>query len=385
MLFRPSALPGTTQPLTQKADLIVEAFNEIGCDAVNVGEYDLYAGRAYLEEKAREAQFPFLSANLRDAATGELAFQPYTITEKADLTIGIFGLITDRFKLKDPSLVAEDPVTAAQRVVNELRPKCDLLIALTYMGVMDDQRVAQQVAGIDMIIGGRSGAVLSQPLVINGTLIMQAQNRGRYLGQLELVLGESPLRLYKSIATDIPDGATRYTNTIMPMSDSIASDAHIQQMVDTYKQSTAEREQARPTPRAPQAAVRYMGHEACKDCHTPQHEFWKKTLHAHAYATLVSKSDEYNPECVGCHTTGYNKPGGFPQPNMVTYARDLRDVQCEMCHSVGFTHVQLPRRNTITRRPPATTCQTCHTADTHPDFDYVTAILKIACPPNVPR
>lgn len=49
----------------------------------------------------------------------------------------------------------------------------------------------------------------------------------------------------------------------------------------------------------------------CKNCHTKQYDFWEKTPHSSAYLILYSKNEHINPECITCHTLGYQKSEGF--------------------------------------------------------------------------
>jgi len=44
--------------------------------------------------------------------------------------------------------------------------------------------LAEQVSGIDLIIGGHTHTSLSEPQIINGVRIVQAKNKGAYLGKI---------------------------------------------------------------------------------------------------------------------------------------------------------------------------------------------------------
>ena len=67
LLFKDYDLPEEQKAQLQvKADVIVDAFNEMGCTAFNIGETDLALGVGYLLQKEASASFPFLSANLVD-------------------------------------------------------------------------------------------------------------------------------------------------------------------------------------------------------------------------------------------------------------------------------------------------------------------------------
>jgi hypothetical protein len=112
----------------------------------------------------------------------------------------------------------------------------------------------------------------------------------------------------------------------------------------------------KPPPAAPDQAS-YIGVEACTECHAEERAFWNGTKHAHAYATLSKEFKEFNLDCVGCHVSGYDKPGGAA----VVGNELLQNVQCESCHGPGSKHAKEPYDNQlITEKPQPTTCVSCH-------------------------
>jgi hypothetical protein len=112
-----------------------------------------------------------------------------------------------------------------------------------------------------------------------------------------------------------------------------------------------------PAP-APAGESSYVGGAACAACHEEEDKFWRTTRHASAYQTLVKGNKEFNLECVGCHVTGYERPGG----STVTHVSRLKDVRCEVCHGPGSRHAADPaRRDLVTRTPRRTLCASeCH-------------------------
>ena len=108
----------------------------------------------------------------------------------------------------------------------------------------------------------------------------------------------------------------------------------------------------------PQGEKSYVGGAACAACHEEEDKFWHTTPHASAYATLAKDHKEFNLECVGCHVTGYERPGG----STVTHVSRLKDVGCEVCHGPGSRHAAEPaRRDLIVRAPPRSLCASeCH-------------------------
>ena len=249
----------------KKAEQAIEAFNIIGCDALNVGDNDLAEGKEYLLKRAEESNFPFISANLIDTASGKPLFEPYMIKEVDGLRVGIFGLVTHRAKLDNPDLLIDDPFETAKRVVSELKEKCDLVIALTHLGVNDDKKLAQQVPGINIIVGGHSSAKLETPLRVNDTIILQAYLQGRYLGRLDLTIRNGSLDFFDAMSVSIPQNIldteggqatagvsdvsqeqeqnaerSQYINTLVIMDGNVEDDPEVQELVDEYKKARTE-------------------------------------------------------------------------------------------------------------------------------------------------
>jgi hypothetical protein len=131
-----------------------------------------------------------------------------------------------------------------------------------------------------------------------------------------------------------------------------------------------------PPPRSPEQAG-YVGVDVCSSCHEAARPVWNGTPHAHAYATLSSQFKEYNLECVGCHVTGYEKPGG----STVTHVDKLENVQCEICHGPGSKHVSSPTdRTLIVAKPDASTCLSCHHPPHVEGFDALAKMKEVLGP-----
>ncbi|HEY6461045.1 MAG TPA: multiheme c-type cytochrome, partial [Polyangiaceae bacterium] len=131
-----------------------------------------------------------------------------------------------------------------------------------------------------------------------------------------------------------------------------------------------------PPPAAPDQAS-YVGIETCTTCHPGPRQVWNGTAHAHAYATLSSQFKEFNLECVSCHVTGYEQPGG----SSVTHVDKLKDVQCEDCHGPGSRHVKNPTdKAAIVANPAPSVCLSCHHPPHVEGFDPVAKMKEILGP-----
>jgi len=184
--FTGSPICALTKGLSQ-----IDLLNRLQPDAMALGNHEFDYGREILRQRLREAQFPILSANLRDTSADTLFAQPYLIRKVGKVRVGIVGLMTpDLPRLTLPDHVAglrvEDPIPVMRRYARMLADSADLLIALTHLGWKADSTLAAHVGDIDVIVGGHSHTVLKEPREVNGVIIVQAGSRGRYVGVLRL-------------------------------------------------------------------------------------------------------------------------------------------------------------------------------------------------------
>jgi hypothetical protein len=122
----------------------------------------------------------------------------------------------------------------------------------------------------------------------------------------------------------------------------------------------------KPPPLGPRD-VAYVGSEACNACHQQAYAWWRNHAHGVAYLTLQQRNKEYNLDCVGCHVTGYEQPGGATVTHNL--AGGLVNVGCESCHGPGAAHASNPEIDVL-RDTPESTCVTCHNEQHSDLFDY---------------
>ena len=133
----------------------------------------------------------------------------------------------------------------------------------------------------------------------------------------------------------------------------------------------------RVPPPAAAGQATYVGVEVCTACHAQPREVWNNTSHSRAYATIASQFKEFNLECVSCHVTGYEQPGG----STVTHVDLLKNVQCEVCHGPGSKHVAEPTDHALlTRRPQPAVCTGCHHPPHVEQFDVQAKMQEILGP-----
>jgi hypothetical protein len=125
----------------------------------------------------------------------------------------------------------------------------------------------------------------------------------------------------------------------------------------------------KPPPLGP-GDIAYVGSAACSGCHQAAYSWWRNHAHGVAYLTLQQRNKEYNLDCVGCHVTGYEQPGGSTVTHNLNLA--LVNVGCESCHGPGAAHAKDPENAGISRDAPESTCVQCHSPEHSDLFDYET-------------
>jgi hypothetical protein len=123
---------------------------------------------------------------------------------------------------------------------------------------------------------------------------------------------------------------------------------------------------------ADQETIRYVGSEACKDCHENEYLYFmtyaRKSTSFRSIERLKKELSEQEIKgCYACHTTGYGKDGGFESPDKTPH---LRNAGCEVCHGPGGYHVKTQDAKHIKGSLTARDCEVCHTSERINAFRY---------------
>lgn len=182
-----------------KGGAVVEFYNQLGLDAMSIGNHEFDLPLSNLDSLVALADFPILAANLRYTG-GQPVFEKDFVTfEVGGVRVGVIGITTDKLDelispKKRQELEISSGVAALDRLVPEVDPMTDLIIVLSHEGIETDREIARQVAGIDIIVGGHSHTRLDHGERVNGVLILQAGSSGRYLGRVDLEVENDRLK-----------------------------------------------------------------------------------------------------------------------------------------------------------------------------------------------
>ncbi|MBD1565682.1 bifunctional UDP-sugar hydrolase/5'-nucleotidase UshA [Vibrio sp. SA48] len=212
---------GVPESDLQDAEPDFKGMSKIGYDAMALGNHEFDNPLDVLFKQKEWANFPMLSANIYDKATGKRLFQPYQMFDKQGVKIAIIGLTTeDTAKIGNPEFIGgiefRDPKEEAKKLIAEIEKseKPDLIFAVTHMGHYENGQRGVNAPGdvalaryldegsLDMIVGGHSQepVCMEGPNVVsktfkpgdeckpdmqNGTYIVQAHEWGKYVGRAD--------------------------------------------------------------------------------------------------------------------------------------------------------------------------------------------------------
>ncbi len=179
-------------------DLNFRIMGAMGFDALTPGNGDFYFGLDNLRRLGRLARFPLLHANTTLAGTDTAPFVPMMTTTVQGVRVAIIGVgCLNKDHPTTRLLGYREPEDCVREWAARLRPQCDLLIALTHIGVSPDKHLAAKVPALDLIVGGHSHTQLDKPIRVSrprdggSVVIVQAAAGGLYLGRVDVYLQPS--------------------------------------------------------------------------------------------------------------------------------------------------------------------------------------------------
>ncbi|MBV6491196.1 MAG: Trifunctional nucleotide phosphoesterase protein YfkN [Fimbriimonadaceae bacterium] len=210
--------------------------NYVRFDAMAAGNHEFDRGPEVFARFLDRVSFPVLAANLdvsnEPALLGKL--MPSSILEVGGEKVGVVGAVTPdlpSISSPGPNVKLKPLVASVQEEIDQLAAKgIDKVIVLSHVGYSDEQQLARDLRGADMIVGGHSHSLLGSfegfdlpkplgpyPTVVthsNGerVLVVQAWEWGKVLGRIQVVFdafgkvdrwsGGDPIPVVESVAED---------------------------------------------------------------------------------------------------------------------------------------------------------------------------------------
>lgn len=168
---------------------IVPLLNALGVDAYVPGNWEYAYGPENFRRRMGELNHPVLAINVRDAATNTPLFAPSLVRTVNGVRVGVVGvtsLIVHESMAPDFSKgLRFTQLEGVQAEVDRLRGMgVEIVLLATELGLAQETRLARQVRGVDMILGGHTHERTTRPIMDGGTPVIESGSEGSFLGRV---------------------------------------------------------------------------------------------------------------------------------------------------------------------------------------------------------
>jgi nitrate/TMAO reductase-like tetraheme cytochrome c subunit len=352
------ALEGTEDFQRIQYRYILEAFGAMGYAAANLGHREAALSVLQLRELQARSPVPLLSANLLEKSSGAPVLLTHRIVRRGPWRIALVGVMDSHIAAESlgEGLVVEPMQTTLARLLPTLKSQADMIVLLAFADEAALSSLAHDFYELDLILGGKVSQPSQSLVRENRSLVFATTNQSRALGRLELRLAAG-------------SKVTAKEGSILLVRPEIGPDAQIETLAAKYRAEVRETKLSVDDPARLQAdrvqgirsAATFVGSASCLECHPSAAKVWSASSHARAFATLVDRNADADPNCIKCHSVGFGAPGGYLREMKRS---KLTDVGCESCHGPGSVHLA-QRKNGGAPGPKlravgAGDCQKCH-------------------------
>ncbi len=183
-----------------KGEVVIKLMNELNYDMMVLGNHDFDYGLERTKELASLANFQMRAANVIDSTTNEPIFnEPYKIVNKNNVRIALLPIAYRNTKLTGnpknmEGIRFEQGMTTIKKYLPEIKDKSDIIIVLSHEGMSVDKIIAEEIDGIDLIVGAHSHDFIRPPFKSNGTFVVQAMSDAAILAETELIIENKKLK-----------------------------------------------------------------------------------------------------------------------------------------------------------------------------------------------
>ena len=354
----------------------LRALAEMKYDALALSADDLRLGvdEALLQYLNLGDSPKVVAANVRPAEVFGAAVRPSVRAKAGSILIGITAVLDPAAfeRLNDPAadmLTVEAPEAALPAVLAELETDTHAQV-LMVQGAPDlARRLASAFPGFDVVVATSEFAdPAAEPERLNDgkTLLVQVGHKGKYVGIVGL----------------FQDPKQKFRYQRVTLNDHYKNAEPIRRLIDgDYQDELRSLQVAEDFPKhgyaggAPGAT--FIGAEACQSCHPKTFAVWAGSHHAKAFESLLKpeRNREFDPECLSCHTTGFEYNSGFRSAELTP---SLKGNQCENCHGPGSSHATDPTNaeyaslmaQAVVNPDQNRLCYRCHDEDNSPKFKF---------------
>ncbi len=183
-----------SHPLTEatRGNVNVELMNKAGYHAVTIGNNE---GITFPYEDLHHLYdhrlFEVLLANLyhQDGTRPSWAKANKIFETKNGTKVAVTGLTASYSYLYGlMGWKVTDPYEELKNQLVELKGHSDVTVLLSHLGIHDDEQIARDIPGIDVIIGGHTHHILHEGRMVNDALLACAGKYGMFVGHICLTI-----------------------------------------------------------------------------------------------------------------------------------------------------------------------------------------------------
>ncbi len=201
---------GSATSLWTEGRDMIGAQKLLGVDAMTAHWEFTYGAKRVKEAIATELKghIEFLAQNVNDSTWGSLVFTPYMLRELNGVSVAVIGQAFPYTPIANPAYMVPDwqfgiDQSHMQKTVDEVRAKGAQVVAvLSHNGMDVDLKMAHQVHGIDVILGGHTHDAEAEPVAVRNsggtTLVFNSGSNTKFLLVLDLDVRGGRVRGYRS-------------------------------------------------------------------------------------------------------------------------------------------------------------------------------------------
>lgn len=188
-----------------RGEAMIRLMNSLGYQFMALGNHDFDYGLDRTRELQAIAKFPMRGANTLE--NGQPVFgKPWQIFTLGGARVAVLALSYHNTgetgsKKNSEKLTFTSGIETTRRLLPELRRQADIVVLLSHQGTTVDRKLAREVPGVDLIVGGHSHDRIAPPEKVGSTWIVQALSDAAMLGRLTLTIGSD--RKLKAVDGDV--------------------------------------------------------------------------------------------------------------------------------------------------------------------------------------
>lgn len=190
------------QDTLEQSRFLAEQTAKMGYRVVGVGPFEIGHGVEEVRRAAEATGMAFVSANLADA-NGKLLFPSHRIVEENGVKIAVTSvydpaLVRAPYDAKTPNLQAAPVIETLRTLLPALNAEADLVVVLSNLNGSAGVDLLRTLGDdpslrIDFLVEGMMERQYANPRKFGESRILAANARGKYIGQIDVVVQDSEI------------------------------------------------------------------------------------------------------------------------------------------------------------------------------------------------